>query len=92
MTQFYSDLAAAARGRLIMAPTVISGDDVRRHGLGSALLAALHSRAISLGRLELFGETLKHNEEMKSLARKAGFEFGRASDWRSVRFDKHLAG
>jgi L-amino acid N-acyltransferase YncA len=67
-------------------------DDFRRHGLGSALLAALQSRAISLGCLELFGETLKHNEEMKSLARKAGFEFGRSSDWRAVRFDKHLAG
>jgi GNAT superfamily N-acetyltransferase len=67
-------------------------DDFRRHGLGSALLAALQSRALSLGCPGLFGETLKHNEEMKSLARKAGFEFGRSSDWRAVRFDKHLAG
>jgi hypothetical protein len=35
---------------------------------------------------------LKDNEKMKSLARKAGFEFGRSSDWRAVRFDKQLAG
>jgi RimJ/RimL family protein N-acetyltransferase len=64
----------------------------QRHGLGSALLCALRSRAIRLGCRDLFGETLKDNEKMKSLARRAGFEFGRSSDWRAVRFDKHLAG
>ena len=67
-------------------------DSFRRHGLGSALLSALQSRAVSLGHLDLFGEALKGNEEMKSLARKAGFEFTRSSDWRAVRFDKKLAG
>jgi GNAT superfamily N-acetyltransferase len=67
-------------------------DRFQRHGLGSALLCALQSRAVSLGHLDLFGETLKGNEEMKSLARKAGFEFTRSSDWRAVRFDKKLAG
>ena len=66
-------------------------DHVQRHGLGSALLAALQSRALSLGRPVLFGETLKDNERMKSLARKSGFQFTRSSDWRAVRFDKKLA-
>jgi hypothetical protein len=49
-------------------------------------------RAIDLGFFDLFGETLKTNDPMKSLARKAGFEFTRSSDWRAVRFDKKLAG
>jgi GNAT superfamily N-acetyltransferase len=67
-------------------------DRWQRQGLGSALLCALQFRAISLGRTDLFGETLKTNEPMKSLARKAGFAFSRSSDWRAVRFDKKLAG
>jgi len=66
-------------------------DAFRRRGLGSALLCALQSRAISLGHLDLFGETLKGNDEMKGLARKAGFEFTPSLDWRAVRFDKRLA-
>jgi hypothetical protein len=41
---------------------------------------------------ELFGETLKTNVRMKSLARKAGFEFTRSSDWRAVQFDRRLVG
>ena len=56
------------------------------------MLCALQFRAISLGYSELFGETLKTNAPMKSLARKAGFEFTRSSDWRAVRFDRKLAG
>jgi GNAT superfamily N-acetyltransferase len=67
-------------------------DRIQRHGLGSALLGALQSRALSLGCSDLFGETLKGNEEMKNLARKAGFAFARSSDWRAVRFDKRLMG
>jgi L-amino acid N-acyltransferase YncA len=67
-------------------------DRFRRKGLGSALLCAVQSRAISLGYLGLFGETLKGNEEMKNLARKSGFEFTRSPDWRAVRFEKTLAG
>ncbi len=64
----------------------------RRHGLGSALLSALQFRAVSLGYLDLFGETLKTNEDMKGLACKAGFAFTRSQDWRAVRFDKRLGG
>jgi RimJ/RimL family protein N-acetyltransferase len=67
-------------------------DRFQRHGLGSALLCALQSRAVSLGYLDLFGETLKTNDEMKGLARKAGFEMTRSPDWRAVRFDKRLPG
>jgi RimJ/RimL family protein N-acetyltransferase len=67
-------------------------DRWQRRGLGSALLCALQFRAVSLGYLELFGETLKTNDQMKGLARRAGFEFTRSLDWRAVRFDKKLSG
>jgi GNAT superfamily N-acetyltransferase len=67
-------------------------DHWQRQGLGSALLCALQFRAISLGHIELFGETLKANAQMQNLAGKAGFEFSRSSDWRAVRFDKILVG
>jgi len=65
-------------------------DQVQRLGLGSTLLGAVQSRALSLGCADLFGETLKSNEAMKNLARKAGFAFTHSSDWRAVRFDKKL--
>jgi len=65
-------------------------DRLRRRGLGASLLDALEGRAVSLGHLELFGETLRTNDEMKHLARKAGFEFTRALDWRALRFEKTL--
>jgi RimJ/RimL family protein N-acetyltransferase len=68
------------------------GDRFQRHGLGSSLICALQSRAVSLGYLDLFGETLKTNDEMKRLARRAGFAFSRSPDWRAVRFAKRLAG
>jgi GNAT superfamily N-acetyltransferase len=67
-------------------------DRWQRQGLGSALLCALQYRAISLGYVGLFGETLKSNVAMKDMARKAGFEFSRSSDWRAIRFDKRLDG
>ena len=65
-------------------------DAWQNRGLGSALLTALQSRAISLGNFGLFGETLKTNDQMKALARKAGFAVGRSDDWRAIRFDKQL--
>lgn len=67
-------------------------DRWQHRGLGSELLCALQYRAISLGHFELFGETLKTNQEMKNLALKAGFAFTRSLDWRAVRFDKTLSG
>jgi GNAT superfamily N-acetyltransferase len=66
-------------------------DRWQRHGVGSALLDALQFRAISLGHFELFGESLKTNQEMNSLVRKAGFAFTRSPDWRAVRFEKRLS-
>lgn len=65
-------------------------DDWQGKGLGAALLGALQARAISLGHYDLFGETLKSNEDMRRLARRAGFAASRSSDWRAVRFDKRL--
>jgi RimJ/RimL family protein N-acetyltransferase len=67
-------------------------DRFQRHGLGASLLCALQSRAMSLGHLGLFGETLKTNDEMRRMASKAGFALSRSPDWRAVRFDKRLAG
>jgi RimJ/RimL family protein N-acetyltransferase len=79
-----------AKGRGEFAISV--SDRWQCQGVGSALLCALQFRAASLGYFELFGETLKTNDSMKNLARKAGFEFTRSLDWRAVRFDKKLPG
>jgi RimJ/RimL family protein N-acetyltransferase len=65
-------------------------DAWQNRGLGSALLSALQSRAVSLGYFDLFGETFKTNEQMRALARKAGFAVGRSDDWRVIRFVKQL--
>ena len=65
-------------------------DAWQNRGLGSALLSALQSRAVSLGYFGLYGETFKTNDQMKALARKAGFAVARSDDWRAVRFDKRL--
>jgi hypothetical protein len=67
-------------------------DRRHRQAVGSALLCALQSRAMNMGYLELFGETLKANDPMKNLVRKAGFGFTRSLDWRAVRFDKKSSG
>jgi len=71
---------------------ISAADRWRCQGLGWALLSAVQLRAVSLGYLDLFGETLKTNEEMKNLARKAAFACTRSLDWRAVRFDKRLTG
>lgn len=65
-------------------------DAWQNRGLGSALLSALQSRAVSLGYFGLYGETFKTNDQMKALARKAGFAVARSDDWRAIRFDKRL--
>ena len=67
-------------------------DRWQHQGIGTALLCELQCRAVNLGFLDLFGESLKTNDRMKAFARKAGFEFTRSSDWRAVRFDKRLTG
>ena len=61
------------------------------HGIGSALMKNLECRAASLGASRLFGDTLRSNEAMISLARKSGFVFTRhPEDWKLVRFEKSL--
>ena len=67
------------------------GDTWQGQGVGAALLANIECRAAALGARMLFGETLRHNEQMIGLARKSGYMFGRApDDWRLTRFDKAL--
>jgi RimJ/RimL family protein N-acetyltransferase len=61
------------------------------HGIGSALMKNLECRAAALGAGRLFGDTLRSNEAMISLARKSGFAFTRhPDDWKLVRFEKPL--
>jgi GNAT superfamily N-acetyltransferase len=62
------------------------------HGIGAALLKNLECRAAALGATRLFGDTLRSNEVMISLARKAGFALVHSpSDWKLVRFEKQIA-
>ena len=59
------------------------------HGLGTALLKNLECRAAALGAGRLFGDTLRSNTGMMSLARKSGYRFiNHPDDWKLVRFDK----
>ena len=60
-------------------------------GIGSALLSNLQCRAAALGATRVFGDTLRSNEVMIALARKAGFSFIRhPDDWKLVRFEKPI--
>ena len=60
-------------------------------GIGAALLSNLQCRAAALGASGLFGDTLRSNEAMIALARKAGFSFTRhPDDWKLLRFEKHI--
>lgn len=70
----------------------LSVDD-RWHGRGiaTALLKNLECRAAALQAEHMFGETLRSNEAMVSLARKSGFAFvNHPDDWKLVRFDKEI--
>jgi GNAT superfamily N-acetyltransferase len=61
-------------------------------GIGSALLGNLQCRAAAFGATRLFGDTLRSNDVMIGLARKSGFAFTHnPSDWKLVRFEKHVA-
>lgn len=67
--------------------------DDRWHGrgIGTALLKNLECRAAAFGAEHVFGETLRANAGMISLARKAGFAFlSHPDDWRLVRFGKEI--
>ena len=60
-------------------------------GIGSALLKNLQCRAAAFGAERLFGDTLRSNDVMISLARKSGFAFTNSpGDWKLVRFEKHV--
>lgn len=61
------------------------------HGIATALLKNLECRAAALGAEHIFGDTLRSNETMVSLARKSGFAFvNHPDDWKLVRFDKEI--
>jgi GNAT superfamily N-acetyltransferase len=61
------------------------------HGIGKALLKNLECRAASFGADRLFGDTLRSNEAMISLARKSGYAFMPSpGDWKLVRFEKPI--
>src|SRR6266850_7322331 len=61
------------------------------HGIGKALLSNLECRAAAFGAERLFGDTLRSNNSMISLARKSGFAFTNSpGDWKLVRFEKHI--
>jgi GNAT superfamily N-acetyltransferase len=62
------------------------------HGIGTALLKNLECRAAAFGATHIFGDTLRSNQTMMSLARKSGYAFvDHPDDWRLVRFDKEIA-
>ncbi|MGX1166769.1 GNAT superfamily N-acetyltransferase [Bradyrhizobium sp. USDA 372] len=59
------------------------------HGIATALMKNLECRAAALRAEHMFGDTLRSNETMVSLARKSGFTFvNHPDDWKLVRFDK----
>jgi RimJ/RimL family protein N-acetyltransferase len=61
------------------------------HGIGTALLKNLECRAAAFGAGSMFGDTLRSNEAMISLARKSGYRFGNhPDDWKLVRFEKAI--
>ena len=60
-------------------------------GIGSALLRNLECRAAAFGAGRVFGDTLRSNNVMISLARKSGFAFIRhPDDWKLLRFEKQI--
>lgn len=61
------------------------------HGVATVLMKNLECRAAALGAEHMFGDTLRSNETMISLARKSGFAFvNHPDDWKLVRFDKEI--
>lgn len=70
----------------------VSVDDLWQGlGIGSALIANLACRAAALGARVMFGDTLRSNEKMISLAHKLGYAFARhPDDWKLVRFEKEI--
>jgi RimJ/RimL family protein N-acetyltransferase len=66
-------------------------DRWQRHGIGKALLKNLRCRAASFGAERIFGDTLRSNEQMVALARKAGYAFTQSpGDWKLLRFEQQI--
>ena len=66
-------------------------DDWHGQGLGLALLENLQRRAAALCAEAMFGDTLRTNDAMLALAKKAGFAFvPTPGDWKQVRFEKRI--
>jgi GNAT superfamily N-acetyltransferase len=60
-------------------------------GIGKALLGNLECRAAAFGAGQLFGDTLRSNDSMISLARKSGYALtSNRDDWKLVRFAKPI--
>ena len=67
------------------------GDRWQGHGIGKALLQNIECRAASFGAARLFGDTLRSNDAMIGLARKAGYAFANTpGDWKLTRFQKQI--
>lgn len=61
-------------------------------GIGKALLGNLECRAAAFGASKLFGDTLRSNDVMMSLARKSGYAFvNHPDDWKLARFEKVIS-
>ena len=81
---FDSDTAAIEFGLSI-------DDRWQGHGIGKALMKNLECRAASFGATRLFGDTLRSNDAMIALARKAGYAFANTpDDWKLTRFQKQI--
>ncbi len=60
-------------------------------GIGKALLKNIECRAAAFGAEHLFGDTLRSNDAMIALARKAGYAFTNSpGDWKLTRFQKDI--
>jgi GNAT superfamily N-acetyltransferase len=66
-------------------------DRYQGQGIGPALLSNLECRAAAFGADHIFGDTLRSNDAMIGVARKAGYAFvPTPGDWKLVRFEKHI--
>ena len=67
------------------------GDRHQGQGIGPALLSNLECRAAAFHAEHIFGDTLRSNDAMIAVARKAGYSFvPTPGDWKSVRFEKRI--
>jgi GNAT superfamily N-acetyltransferase len=61
------------------------------HGIGPALMQNVECRAAALGVKTMFGDTLRSNDVMITLAKKSGYLFRQhPDDWKLVRFEKQI--